>query len=411
MFDKVRHVRLHPRTFSGQGACLNSSSDYLASIAIPLREAPAANDAIDASDFSRVVEADEVDAEVVSSSVEEVGTPLPRPRSLIPTDILDAIAGEEAAVLSHDAQIAHAAQVVEEILLDDDSDIDILSERVDRQTAFELLTQSEVLRAIPHDALFDLATGAHRHHYGDRGYAFEEGASADSFFVVESGTLEAVRGTKNTREVALSHLSEGTPFGLFGLLCQGARSATVRSIGESTVIEISGAQLEKVMRRSPEARSLLARFFKERLLENFLGGHPIFRNLDALGRAALISHFQDRKCQPGELLVSPGEVQSSITLITSGSVRGVLRSSGTETELCRLGRGEFFAVVSAISGCPGRASITAIEPTTICVLPQKEFHDFVQGYPALRDLPNTLRTSAQQVDRDLFVSSAAQFTG
>ena len=303
-----------PSCLGTNGASMNSSSD-ISGAEPEVWAASSSVDAIDASDLARVVDADDVDARIDTdredtrvmslplAPIADDGAPrpLPRPRSLIPGDILRAIAAEEEAILSHDEEKAHAAEVIEELLLVDDAAVDVLSEKVDRETAFNVLSHSEVLRSVPHAALFELAIGAQRHHLADRAQVFAEDTSADSFFVVETGTLEAVRSSQSTgREGAVSRLAVGQPFGLFGMLSCGTRSATVRALGPSTVLEISGAKLEEVLHRSTEARSILARYFKERLLENFVGNGPLFAGLDSLGRAALISHFQDRLVPAGE---------------------------------------------------------------------------------------------------------------
>jgi CRP-like cAMP-binding protein len=193
------------------------------------------------------------------------------------------------------------------------------------------------------------------------------------------------------------------------VLTRRTRQATVRAIGEASVLEFRAAGLDAVSRGFPEARQAMARFFKERLLENFLAVSPLFRNLDAVGRAALISHFQDRKVAAGEVLLAPGEVQNGIALVTSGCVVVTKRDGpGKDVQIARLTRGHYYGVVSALSGLPTRASISAPEPSTLCVLPQKAFNDFVKGYPVLRTLPARLHEAGEKVERDVFVGDATE---
>ena len=348
-------------------------------------------------------EFDDADALGVELADHAVEIPLPPPRSLIPDDILEAIAAEEQKVLSDPGLFSEA---VEEHHDSDQVGIEVVSENADATEAFALLKQSAVLCDFPDEALELLVPGAVRHHLGDRQPAFREGAAADSFFCVEVGTLEAVRVAHDAPEVALAHLHEGDPFGLFGLLTRRVRAATVRAIGEAQVVEFRAGRLDAVARSFPPARHALARFFKERLLENFLAVSPLFHSLDALGRAALISHFQDRKVAAGELLLAPGEVQNCICLVTSGRVQVTHREPGKSHELALLTRGNYYGVVSALSGLPTQVTITAQEPSTLCVLPPKAFNEFVRGYPVLRTLPARLHEAGTKVDRDIFVGDA-----
>lgn len=335
-----------------------------------------------------------------------VEIPLPSSRSLIPNDILEAIAAEDAAALSleaddrddWDADEAHAVE---------DHELELVSEHAEPGAVEELLARTRLLDAFPREALERLAQGAVRMHLVDRQPAFRQGAPADSFFVVESGAVELVCAGYDGVEVALGHVHAREPFGLFGLLTHKHRTATAQAIGDAVVVELSAQHLDHAARAYPEVRQTLARYFKDRLLENFLAVSPLFRNLDAVGRAALISHFQDRKVAAGEILLSPGEVQNGISLVTSGEICISRRQSpGRDVELARLHRGEYYGVVSALAGLPTRANVVASEPTTLCVLPQRAFNEFVKGYPVLRSLPARMSEAGQQVERDLFVGDA-----
>ena len=341
-----------------------------------------------------------------------------RPRSLIPSDVLEAIASEEAELLAQEDADADddldrwvdddvPAADPDGALTVDDADLEVVSERTHPDAALDTLKRCGVLSALPAGCLDLLSEGTVRHHLVDRQPACRERTRADSFFIVERGVLEMVRTGADHGEVALNHLHPGEAFGLFGLLCRKQRVATVRAIGEVSVLELRATQLDLVARSSQSARTALARYFKEKLLENFLAVSPIFRNLDALGRAALISHFQDRKVAAGEVLVTPGEVQNGIALVTSGLVAVFERlGPGRDTELAKLQRGQYYGVVSALCGMPTRANIVAREPTTLCELPQRSFNEFVKGYPVLRNLPARLGEAGQQVARDVFVGDA-----
>ena len=349
--------------------------------------------------------------EALGVELEPVEIPLPTGRSLIPSDVLEAIAREESDLLAEEAfaeQEAAADRYDEDEHLEvDDEALQIVCEEVAPGAALALLRTTEVLRGFPEGALELLAEDAVRVHLEDGQAAVREGAAADSFFVVEHGALEKLRVDGPTGELALGQVERGEPFGLFGLLTRKVRTATVRSRGASRVVELRAAQLDAVARAFPTARRELARYFQERLLESFVSVSPLFPELDALGRAALVSHFQDRKVAAGEVLLSPGEVQTGLALVTSGRLVVSRRDGpGRVVELANLCRGEFYGVVSALGGLPTRTRIAATEPCTVCMLPQRAFNEFLKGYPSLRELPVRLAEAGEQVERDVFVGDA-----
>ena len=349
------------------------------------------------------------EAEAVGAELEPVEIPLPAGRSLIPTDVLEAIAREETELLDEEAfleQEAAADEYDEEAHHLGDDDLDIVCEELPRQRAMELLRTAELVRDFPAQAMELLAEDAVRVHLEAGQPCFREGSVADSFFLVERGACERLRFTERG-EAQLGTVKAGELFGLFGLLTRKLRTDTVRALGPAQVVELRAARLDAVARRFPAARQALARYFKDRLLDSFVTAGALFPELDEVGRAALISHFQDRKVAAGEVLLAPGEVQNHLALVTSGRIALSRRGgAGRDLELAHLARGEFFGVVSALAGLPTRVSIVATEPSTLCVLPQRAFNEFVKGYPSLRSLPARLASAGEQVERDVFVGEA-----
>jgi cAMP-dependent protein kinase regulator len=103
-------------------------------------------------------------------------------------------------------------------------------------------------------------------------------------------------------------------------------------------------------------------------------------------------------------VVSPGEVFNGLFLVIAGRLAITKRLMGArEDELALLERGQFFGVVSALSGTPCNCSIVAREPATLTFLPQRAFNDFVKDYPSLRELPRRLAAENLLVDKDVFV--------
>lgn len=86
----------------------------------------------------------------------------------------------------------------------------------------------------------------------------KEGALADTFYVITSGRVIVTRDMEGDEDFVMGFLSEGQYFGEMALLSEDKRSATVTTIMETNVLEITKEHFEKVFSASPMmARSIL----------------------------------------------------------------------------------------------------------------------------------------------------------
>lgn len=85
-----------------------------------------------------------------------------------------------------------------------------------------------------------------------------EGDLADTFYVITSGRVIVTRDMEGDEDFVMGFLSEGQYFGEMALLSEDKRSATVTTIMETNVLEITKEHFEKVFSASPMmARSIL----------------------------------------------------------------------------------------------------------------------------------------------------------
>lgn len=276
---------------------------------------------------------------------------------------------------------------------------------VDEEEVIDTLARVPLFSDLDRSAFVELAREVHLRTVPDREYVFREGEPASSFFLVAEGAFEVVRrlpGRK--REIVLHQFRQGEAFGIFGLFAGQMRAASARAIGNAEVLEVPGAALSQVVSGHPAARNAVSRFYKERLLENFLASSPIFDSLDAVARGLLIGQFRERRFPSGARVVSPGEVFNGLFLVIDGELQVSKRLGAARDEiLARLTKGQFFGVVSALSGTPCRVQIVATADTMLTLLPQRAFNEFVKDYPTLRLLPQRLSQEGLLVEKDVFV--------
>jgi CRP-like cAMP-binding protein len=374
-------------------------------IAVPLPkdERPAESPVLDASELLKVYEAENLGANSAPLPSNDV---LP---SLVPPDVLEELhARGEIDLYDLQGNVIERPEEEQEI---SDADIEVVEEAepdsgtpVDAEEAADALQGVPLFSDLGRDAFLELSRAVKLRTVGDRCYVFREGEEADSFFMLAEGSVEVVHKTRQRHEVALRHFDQGEVFGLFGLIAGQKRAASVRAIGNVSVLEVPAGALANVMSEYPAAKAALSRFYEQRLLETFLASSPIFEDLDAIARGLLIGQFRERKLAKGENVVAPGEVFNGLFLVVSGGLEVKKRVGGaTENSLAQLGRGQFFGVVSALSGNPCRCNITTTTSTILNCLTQKPFNDFVKDYPVLRQLPQRLAHEGMLVEKDVFV--------
>jgi CRP-like cAMP-binding protein len=266
------------------------------------------------------------------------------------------------------------------------------------------LSQVAMFKDLSRPSLQTLVDGAMQLEIPDGEMLFTEGEDAGSFFVVIDGTLEVIR-EKEGRQVALRHVGRTDSIGLFGLFSAQLRAASVRSIGDSIVLEISGQKLQSLLERDDLLHTRVLQFFRERLLEALMATR-LFSDIDSIARARLIGRFKNRDLAAGEALLNPGEVSNLIAVVTHGTVILEERSKmGGQPKQFEATTGQFLAVTCAISGLPSKMRIFTPEFATVMLLSHKDLNDLMRDYPGLRALPARLADTARPLDRDVFCGS------
>ena len=114
----------------------------------------------------------------------------------------------------------------------------------------ELLSVAELRRMAPFQGLDDadaarLLSGASWRSFAPGERIVKQGDEADSFFVVSSGQVEVVEGRRVIRR-----LGQGAYFGEIALLIESPRTATVRAVTQTHVIELARGSFDKVLAKS-----------------------------------------------------------------------------------------------------------------------------------------------------------------
>ena len=87
--------------------------------------------------------------------------------------------------------------------------------------------------------------------YRDGDIIIQQGETGQSMYVVQSGQVEVSQNSPEEGNQHLAYLATGDFFGEMAVFEKEARSATVRSVGESRVLKVDNKTLLRRIREDP----------------------------------------------------------------------------------------------------------------------------------------------------------------
>jgi MFS family permease len=103
----------------------------------------------------------------------------------------------------------------------------------------------------------------------------------------------------------------------------------------------------------------------------------VFRHLPGLALARLAGRVREERFEPGQSVITEGEIGDRYYLITSGRV--VVTVAG---EFVReMGPGQAFGEIALIRDLPRTATVTCAQPTDVLVVERDDFLEAVTGHP------------------------------
>lgn len=211
--------------------------------------------------------------------------------------------------------------------------------------------------------------------YGAGERIVEEGAPGNTFCSIRRGSVEVIRGEESSRPRVVARLSVGDCFGETAMLKDGVRTATVRAVTETVVIELASDAFEKVV-----AKVGGVDFSTVLRAANAIGKSKLFKELPPERLSSLASRFVPRTVPKDTDVVTFGEPGDEFFLIAKGQV-DVL--SGEGKKLVTLGDGDVFGEIALLRNVPRTATVRTTVDTLVLVLGRETFLQALQADLAL----------------------------
>lgn len=146
--------------------------------------------------------------------------------------------------------------------------------RKEKKEVIELLAKCDLLRHLPPDDIEGILRCVTSRHFGAGDVIFRAGDPGDALYIVERGRVEVLAepnsGGASTGAAGkrFAELKPGNAFGEMALLSGQPRTATIRAIDDTDLLEISKKDFERLMASDPLMARAVEHLSHERAITN-----------------------------------------------------------------------------------------------------------------------------------------------
>jgi CRP-like cAMP-binding protein/thioredoxin reductase/Fe-S-cluster-containing hydrogenase component 2 len=205
----------------------------------------------------------------------------------------------------------------------------------------------------------------------------------NDFLVIATGRVALTRRAENSQsEIKIAELTAGNFFGEMSLISGRRRTATATAAGPTRMIEIPRKAILKLLANAPAAKGLVDQAFLLRAFGGYLfPGVPEALLGELVDRAVVTSLGKDA------VVFKQGDKAETFYLIRNGMVKISKKSGDKEVVLSYLVAGNFFGEAALFSDAARTATVTTIFPSDLIKLSKRDFDNFLNAHPDLRDAP------------------------
>lgn len=211
-----------------------------------------------------------------------------------------------------------------------------------------------------------------------------EGDPCTSIYMLAFGEVE-VREGGDEQGRSLAVLPPGSIFGEMALITDGPRVASARALRESEVLELSLPELEAVAEDLDDITWAVAKFTRQRFLNNLMVSSPVFAPFEPDERREILERFTSVGVMTDEVIIKEGEVGPGLYLILAGEVEVSKFEGGSPVHLAKLEEGAVFGEISLVRDTPTTATVRATRGGEFLFLPREDFLELIEKRPTIRE--------------------------
>ena len=212
-----------------------------------------------------------------------------------------------------------------------------------------------------------------------------EGDPGNSMFVVLEGRVAVLRGNDGVANTEVGRLGAGEFFGELALLTGTKRTATVVTVEDVVLLELTQAGVRELGKDYGVKGDQMQLAAKERLLADTLRSNPLIAALPPEVQHELGDAFVPCTVPAGETLLTRGQPGDALYVLLRGQCEVFhTHGDGRQTSYPVLEEGALFGEISLLRSRLATATVRTVTPCTLLKLEREVFRKAFLGQPDLR---------------------------
>ncbi len=248
-----------------------------------------------------------------------------------------------------------------------------------RQACLKTLSSLDCLRTVPTEELSRLIDHCVFRAFTPGAVLLNEREQSGYLYLLLDGNIQLTLHDKEGHEVLLGVLGRGDCCGEGLLFGDFFRRAGAYAETRCYALQIALSDLRPLLATMPMLAKALRDVYRRRVVESTLARVPLFSQLLPLERLALAVLLKPSHHPRASMIVQQGEPGDALYLIEAGQV--LVEQNGQT--IASLSDGDFFGEIALLSDQPHNATVRALTPTDVLVLPAADFHQLLGQRPDL----------------------------
>lgn len=229
-----------------------------------------------------------------------------------------------------------------------------------------------------------------------------QGDAGDNFYTIVSGKAKIVVTGNNGAEKILGTLSTGDSFGETALIEKGPRTASIITLTQTAVFEISREGFEKFLASNTENREKITGKIR---LGKMLLASSVFSFMSQKQIAYLIKNLKPEKIKAGTVVFKQGDEGNKFYLIQEGNIHLERFDNSLKTLDIVLKPGNFFGEMALVKNIPRTATAEAVSDSLLFTLDKESFCNVIGStLSGGRELDSLINERAEQLGEEVMKS-------